>query len=178
MLYGNGLVSINCIPAAGCPVTIVDSCVTGKKNLEKIAKRSSDPLDKNFQVWAVFDRDQHPNITNAMEKARANGIKIAYSNPCFEIWPYLHFANQTASIHRHALQKKLEGVLDGYDRKSSKKIDLSLLYPQCNYDDAKNRAVSLMNKHHQEATNVVEANPSTNVYKLFDLIIKNGKPTK
>ncbi len=177
-MYGNGLVSVNCIPAAGAPSTIVDSCVKEKKKQERIFRKSKDPLDKNYQIWAVFDRDDHKKLPATFDKAKGNNIKVAYSNPCFELWPYLYIQNQASGLHRREMQRKLEGVLDGYDKDSSKSVCLKTLNSLGDYQIARDRAIALKNKHKEEETNPIEANPSTNAYKLFDEIIKNGKPSK
>ncbi len=170
------MVSVKCIPAAGAPCTIVDYCVDEKKQQETLFRKSKDPLDKNFQVWAVFDRDEHPNMHQAFDKAKGNSIRIAYSNPCFELWPFLHIADQTSNLHRKTMQRKLEEVLEGYDKDSSKSVDLNQLLKVGSYDAAKKRAEALKRKHEAEETPIIEANPSTNVYELFDVIISNGKP--
>lgn len=174
--FGNGMVNVKCVPAAGAPCTIVDSCVAEKKTQEKLFRKSKDPLDKNFQIWAVFDRDEHPNMHIAFNKAEGNSIKVAYSNPCFELWPYLHIAAQNSSLHRKNMQRNLEEVLEGYDKDSSKSVDLTKLLEVGSYDDAKRRALALKARHAAEQTPMIEANPSTNAYELFDVIISNGKP--
>lgn len=43
------------------------------------------------EVWAVFDQDQHTTLTEALAQARREGVKVAFSKPCFEIWLILHF---------------------------------------------------------------------------------------
>ncbi|EHR5761181.1 RloB domain-containing protein [Vibrio parahaemolyticus] len=174
--FGNNLVSVRCIAAAGTPLTIVDSCVAEKKAQDKLYRKSKDPLDKNYQVWAVFDRDDHPYIPETFDKAQGNGIKVAFSNPCFELWPYLHIADQNASLHRKKMQRNLENVLEGYDKDSSKSVDLNKLLEIGSYENAKKRAIALSKRHEEEQTSIFEANPSTNVYTLFDVIIANGKP--
>ena len=52
------------------------------------------------EYWCVIDVDQHANLVPAVEKAIANGISVAVSNPCVELWFILHFQDQTAEIDR------------------------------------------------------------------------------
>ena len=61
------------------------------------------------QVWCVFDRDEFPaaHFNEAFRLANANGVSIAYSNQCFELWYFLHFDFNDAAIHRHAYAEKL-----------------------------------------------------------------------
>ncbi|EOW3713122.1 RloB family protein [Vibrio fluvialis] len=169
---GNGLVDIQPIRAAGVPLTLVRKAVEHKKQLDKTARKSKDPLDKKFQVWALFDRDAHPNIPQAFDMAHGNGVHVAYSNPCFELWPMLHFRSQTAPIHRHHLQRALENEIAGYDSNGSKKVNLETL--RDDYNAAKARAISLRQSNLQTGDEM--ANPYTDVYELFDVIIENGKP--
>lgn len=177
-LHGNGLVSVECVGAAGTPVTIVNACAEMVKTLNRKARKSDDPLDKNYQVWAVFDRDEHPNVEAAFDKAHANNIKVAFSNPCFELWPYLHYASQTADIHRWDMQKKLEPHMNSYDSKSSKIVCPIELNGTGQYQQAKLRAIRLSDAHKEVGVPCIEQNPSTNIYHLFDLIIENGKSKK
>lgn len=49
--------------------------------------------DETDEVWCVFDVEwpqNHPNLRAAVELARAHGVKLAISTPCFEIWLILH----------------------------------------------------------------------------------------
>jgi hypothetical protein len=43
-------------------------------------------------VWAVFDRDEHTGIAEAIRWARDNGIRVAFSTPSFDLWLWLHLA--------------------------------------------------------------------------------------
>ncbi|MFE0691061.1 RloB family protein [Streptomyces xiamenensis] len=50
------------------------------------------------QVWCVFDVDDYSDIHQAVKKAGDLGIKLAVSNPCFELWLLLHHTPHTAHI--------------------------------------------------------------------------------
>jgi hypothetical protein len=44
------------------------------------------------QVWALFDRDEHPRISEALALlATHERIRVAFSNPSFDLWLLLHF---------------------------------------------------------------------------------------
>lgn len=47
---------------------------------------------ERHNVWAVFDRDKHSGITDAIRLAKDNGIHVAFSTPSFDLWLWLHFA--------------------------------------------------------------------------------------
>jgi transcriptional regulator len=54
-------------------------------------------------VWVVYDRDtQHTDSTkvkNLLKKAKKQGIKMADSLPCFEVWLLAHFTLPKATYH-------------------------------------------------------------------------------
>lgn len=44
------------------------------------------------EIWAIFDRDEHPDVLAACDAVKAHPkIKIAFSNPSFDFWLLLHF---------------------------------------------------------------------------------------
>lgn len=166
--YGNGLVRVEPVAPAGVPLTVVEKAVTRKKGLD--AKKKMDSFDSLYEVWAVFDRDDHPNISKAIDLARGNNVHTAISNPCIEIWPLLHFTFHRSYIHRHDLQRELAKYMASYQSNGSKLIDYELIKDNFNY--AKSNAESLLADH--EATDNPYGNPSTTFYKLLERIIENG----
>lgn len=171
--HGNGLVRLELIAPAGAPITIVNKAVDKIKELcTKAKKKDANSFDKNYEVWAVFDVDEHPNIPKAMDMARANNVKTAISNPCIEIWVLLFFDFHGASIHRHDLQNKLAHLIPTYNPNGSKIIDYDLL--RDGYAIAKKRAQKLMANHEETGVNFPQGNPSTNIYQLLDKIREQG----
>jgi len=47
--------------------------------------------DGRVQLWALFDRDQHQDIRQAMRDAPGGGVRVAFSHPSFDLWLLLHF---------------------------------------------------------------------------------------
>lgn len=77
-------------------------------------------------VWAVFDRDQHNDIDEAMRTASKNGIEVAFSTPSFDLWLLLHFAPglpANVSSENNQLVRKLNAVrhFERYGRSSGGK---------------------------------------------------------
>jgi len=103
-------------------------------------------------------------IPEAKAKAAISGVHLAVSNPCFELWIYLHFAEQTAHIHRHNIQSRCRKYLTGFD----KRVDYVLLAPMRQL--AIDRARRLENW--QRGRGEEGANPSTGVYRLVEAILK------
>lgn len=46
--------------------------------------------------WIVFDRDQVKDFDEIIREAKAKGIGVGWSNPCFEIWMYAYFGSMPA----------------------------------------------------------------------------------
>lgn len=157
------LVQIDIVEAAGVPKTIVELAVKKKREAEKRARRERDRSLSYDEVWCIFDRDEHPNVPEALQQARDNGIHVALSNPCFELWVLLHFQEQTAWIHRHAAQGRCSGHIPGYD----KKVTYEELRGQ--YPDAVRRAKAL--DAQQERNHQPGENPTTWVYKLTERLL-------
>lgn len=43
-------------------------------------------IDELSSVWIVVDSDEFRNLAAAEREARVKGVKLAISNPCFEVW--------------------------------------------------------------------------------------------
>lgn len=162
-IHGNGLVRVIPAKAQGVPATIVTNSIEKIKKLEKIARKSNDPLDKEFEVWAIFDCDDHPLVDESIVRAKQHKIKVGYSNPCFEIWALLHLDDHRQHLHRHPLQSKLKTKLSGYAPKASKSICAYKLNDY--YDLAKSRAINLMKEH--KSVGSPKANPYTDIYIYY-----------
>ena len=80
------------------------------------------------QVYAVFDRDDHPSYHNALNKTAALNGKMRNdlnkfvsftaiaSVPCFELWLLLHFEDVLAPVHRTEVYQRLRQYLPDYDK--------------------------------------------------------------
>ena len=54
--------------------------------------------DAQYRIpWIVFDRDQVKYFDEIVSEAEKKGIKVAWSNPCFEIWLYAYFGYMPAT---------------------------------------------------------------------------------
>ncbi len=145
----------------GSPLTLVKRAVELKRETEREASRGRGRAYD--ELWCVFDRDEHPNIPEALELAAAKGIRVALSNPCIELWFILHFADQTAEIHRHAAQERAEQLLGC--GKTLTRSATDTLYER--HDDARTRAKALDAKHDGDGS-PPRSNPSSDVWKLVD----------
>jgi hypothetical protein len=146
----------------GTPKTIVERAVERKKEAEWRAQRQRDDNLLFDEIWCVFDVDTHPFLPEAKQQARDNGISVAISNPCFELWILLHFQEQHAHIERGAVQRLCREHLPDY----KKRPPCDRLAPRC--AEAMHRAAELDQWHGTRGT--TGENPSTGVYRLVDRI--------
>lgn len=171
--YGNGLVKVRPIPGAGVPLTIVQTAKELKDQLtrDRNKQKTKNSFDACFRVWAVFDRDEHPEIERAMSIATESKIEVGFSNPCFEIWPLIHLVDYGSQDGRHAVQKRLSLEMPNYDHERTAIIDFDLI--KDNFDTALRRATKLQAA--RAAENCVNGCPTTNVGVLVEKIVQNGK---
>lgn|SRR5690606_6248533 len=112
------------------------------------------------EVWCVVDVDEF-DIAAAATAARADGIGLAVSNPCFELWLLLHhtdcraYCNGCQEVHR-----RLRKWVPGYD-----KARLNFAQFAEGVDDAVRRARDL-----DPSGTAYEKNPSTSVWRVVDSI--------
>lgn len=144
----------------GVPKTLVERAAEMKRDAD--AKATKDENERYDEVWCVFDIDDHPKIDDAKQQARDNGIKLAISNPCFELWVLLHFQDQSAHISRAKLRTECRKHLPGYEK------DLPTEKLDPHYDKAATRAQKLDEWQQQQGRK--DANPSTGIYKLTKII--------
>lgn len=131
------------------------------------------------EIWVVFDFDiktdqleqQKEDYNRAINLAKNNNIKIAYSNDAFELWFLLHYQHLDAQWTRHEYYQKLSEYWNcNYEKEAKhhrfcRKIYQKLLDdPQSSQDKALNRAAKLWETQN-EAT-YAEQNPCTTVYQL------------
>jgi len=148
----------------GGPLQLVEHAVEAQRAETREARRGQGDRPHD-QIWCVFDRDEHPNIPEAFVLADAHGIRIAFSNPCLEVWFLLHFQDQTAEIHRHDAQHQSEVLL--HCAKNLTPAATEALTER--YEQAKQRATRLDEKHHGDGS-PAGTNPSSGLWKTVDEI--------
>ncbi len=94
--------------------------------------------------------------------ARDNGIRLAISNPCFELWLLLHFRESPGMQDRARMKAMLTKHVPGYD----KHVEYATY--SAGYTQAVKRA-ERMDKAAEQA-HESGRNPTTGVYKLTESI--------
>lgn len=146
----------------GVPKTLVETAKRYKREAELEAKRKRDDNLSYDAVWCVFDVDVHPGVPDAVQMARDNGIDLAISNPCFELWLLLHFRDSPGMQSPHRVQRMLKVHVPDYN----KNVEFST------YSDGYKSAATRAERMDGAAESDGEPgrNPTTSVYKLTDLV--------
>jgi len=115
------------------------------------------------EFWCVFDVEwpkNHPGLKEAIRRAADNGIKLAVSNPCFELWLILHFQDHGAWADNEGV-RRLRAQLDG---SSNKGLDAARYMPLV--AEAARRAAALSKRHLRAGTEFPHDNPSSGMHLL------------
>jgi len=148
----------------GTPMSLVEKAVAMKEAEEKEDRRGRGRMHDEY--WCVFDVDVHPYLEEAIALAETNGVRIAVSNPCIELWFLLHFQDQTAYVDRHEAGRLVKEKLGSGKRLTPEALDdLGE-----NFDIAKQRARHLESKHHGDGT-PAPGNPSSGMWSLIDALM-------
>ncbi|MGL3819819.1 RloB family protein [Sphingopyxis sp. R3-92] len=155
------LVDLEVIDAAGVPITIAEKACERATAMKRARGRRSS-FEEADQIWAVFDRDEHPKVPEAIERCRASSVEVAFSDPCFELWLLLHFDNFDRPDDRHQVQAALAKVCKDYDPKGKKSADFGQFLSKV--EDAENRAQQQLARREDEG--IPPRRPFTTVFNL------------
>jgi hypothetical protein len=163
--------------AGGSPRDLVDAAIRMRTEELPRARDRSDP-SRDPEVWCLFDRDTHVEVDGGIADAVKNGVRVAFSHPCFELWLLLHFQQfETPLGGRCAdLTRKLRG------RAGFKRFDKYVGEEQWaalvgHSEAARKRALQLVGKcpsggcgpeEHLPHCIPTNRDPSTDVWKLLD----------
>ncbi|MFC3739880.1 RloB family protein [Paractinoplanes deccanensis] len=158
-------IQIEMATTGSAPLTLVRAAVAAKAK----AAREQAEID---EVWCLFDVEwprNHPHLNEAITLAAQNDIRLAVSNPCFEIWLALHFADHGAWVDNggaRQLRRKHDGQLD-------KGLNGSLYMPHRHAAAA--RAARLDERHRRDGTAFPDNNPSSGMHLLLASVERNGR---
>ena len=142
------LIAVEIVPAVGVPMTIAKTAIAAAK-----PRRRKESFEEGDQIWAVFDRDAHPRFEEAVMLCEQHGVKVARSDPCFELWLILHERDYDRPCDRHEAQRKFE---------CRPEYDFDALVRRV--EEAESRAEAQLRR--REAEGAPCGNPSTTVFRL------------
>src|SRR5205823_4039993 len=84
-------------------------------------------IGEGDMFWVVCDCDHWvepnhiKNLTHVLQQCRQKGIRVALSNPCFDLWLLLHFADFPTEdvLTCNEVADRLRAAAGGYDKTKS-----------------------------------------------------------
>jgi len=149
-------------------MTIVQAALAKRRELAKEGTLEQD------EIWVVFDEDTHPKRAQAINAAKHNGVSVAFSAPCFEIWAILHDRDHDAPITSKNAQKLTSEIYRHYDHNNGAILKYAVLAD--GYPEAVRRAKAMQRNRADQLSPM--ANPYTDVNALTEAIAKKGQPEK
>ncbi|MFD3917538.1 RloB family protein [Streptomyces sp. NPDC058595] len=162
------------------PLDIFDHAVAKLREEQRRAKHEKWPAPPRgtrwTTVWCLFDRDQHEGIDTIHKEAEEiDGLEIAYSHPCFELWRLLHCQDYTSSFGGVCGEatKKLPFVTPRMSKEQAKVVLPSQIL-KTNVDGfakARDRA-QRMNNRHPDHVEKSRRDPYTDVWRFVEQGLK------
>lgn len=148
----NTLIEIVVFGKAGVPNTIKNSAMDLIRDIKrsKLKRVQKDSFEEGDQVWVCFDRDEHHKVKETIDNCVAAGIRVAFSNPCFELWLIMHLEDYDRPLDRHKVQKHLERICSGYDKDKGKTAPFESLLT--NRKVAEGRAIKMLARRREEGS--------------------------
>ena len=162
--FRNPLVAIEIVPGQQDPLSLVKRATELARAAANEARSKGDPFANFDEAWVVCDVDQHPTLAAAQAAALRNGVQIALSDPCFELWFVLHRELQLNQIDRAKLQSKA--------RKLFAYKDKAWPFERHHSDDTYAQAVAHAKQLLKRAKTTGQRNPSTTVHELTEKMRK------
>lgn len=122
----------------------------------------------------MFDRDERQiegeddDFDQAISLALENGLKVAYSNDCFELWFFLHDHYVDGKLLRHHFYKHLSELLSiNYEKDGkAKEFSQSLYAIFMGRQETAIQNASRLAKFHDKELRYRHRNPCTTVHEL------------
>jgi hypothetical protein len=142
------------------PLSIVDYAV----RLKRSAITDGVPYD---ELWRVIDGDRPERLARALDKARANGVRVAVSTPCIEVWFRLHweYSTRPCGTSKKAV-KMLREVLPTYEKGADHADEWRKRWPIALKNGTR------LSLYHRGISNG-RADPSTEVHLLVALLAQH-----
>jgi hypothetical protein len=130
---------------------------------EKRARLARSKDTRGDEVWAVFDRDEHPRVPEAIALCGKADVGVAFSNACFELWPLLHVQELHANLHRKDLQRRLYEAHPEYHHDRGARVNWERI--EAHLGEATRRAVKQLVRRF-ESDGPFDGLPSTTAWLL------------
>lgn len=143
--------------AGSKPVALVRRAIAARDQ----ALQSGGEID---EFWCVFDVEcpqPHPGLLAAVNLAADHDIHLAISNPCFELWLVLHFAEHSRWLDNDAARR----LRRHHDGQADKGLDAASYMTRRR--TAATRAAQLDRRHTRDGNRLPDDNPSSGMHRLI-----------
>lgn len=109
-----------------------------KSHTVNLVEKCKEILTKEPQYripWIVFDRDKEVDFDKIIENAKRNKIKVAWSNPCIEIWFSSYFGEIPNNIESIKCNKSFKKIYQEKTNNKYKKSDVDIYNKLNKYGD-------------------------------------------
>ena len=150
----------------------------GKSAPEHVLARISEymseyEIGKGDEFWLVLDCDHWvtsghvKNLIRVMRECRQKGIRIALSQPCFELWLLLHFAEfpTETKLTRAQIEKRIRDAVGSYDKTKVYKLPL---------DNDRVKAAVQRSKANQPSSSEIPDKPQTGLHCIIEDLVARG----
>ncbi len=125
------------------------------------------------QFWLVCDTDHWidanhiQNLREIVQRCRQKGIQVALSNPCFELWLLLHFAEFPEEPMERCSQitELLKKAAGAYDKKKVYSLPITLDHVTTAIERAKSGC---------DESNPIPTTPQTSVFQVIEAFQTQG----
>jgi hypothetical protein len=121
-----------------------------KKVLERLlAAAKNKEIKAGDELWLVIDRDEwsSTDLDEICKESMKLGYFVALSNPCFELWLFLHLANNRQFADRHQCQRELGKVFKSYQTNGKSGYDAKFLIDKIPKAIERAKAIDLETKN-------------------------------
>lgn len=169
----------NTLKAYGIEVIPLSEEHTDPKGIVKDAIKQMREIRPDH-TWCVFDKDANTSqqLYEAKKLADKHKIKLAFSNPCFELWYLLHFKFTSAPFENFDKVAEELKKIKNFTRYQKNACYFDALYSRLQI--AINNADRLLQVHRALGNQPysLESNPSTNVHELIGFLEHKKKTNR
>ncbi len=144
------------------PKNLIEHAIQTQRETESTRRM----WEKGSQIWCVFDVEaegRRENLINSVNNAKRQHIQLAISNPCFELWLYLHFQYcETAFPDGRSMMRALLECWPEYEKNAG---EFSAL------DELRGEAVRNADRLRKEVCKTLPSDPVPRPYTDVDILI-------
>lgn len=147
-------------PGPADPFRLVKTCIDHMEDKDV-------NIDDGDLAICAFDMDENPpeRIARAAELARENGMIIALSNPCFELWLALHYQD----VYRPVDRREATAMVKKHFSRYTKTCDLGAVIAR--RENAMRRSRRLMGiAGATDAMDLIDLNPASSMHIALEAI--------